>query len=291
MFRPDEFDYEVFEIECVNIVRTGRKCLILEGSSDKLFFRNMLNENKDVLVICVNSTDSKNHLISIFRNNKLIQENKNVIGVIDRDLDSNEMAYSNLIVTRFNDIENYYFQFKSFKNFIYEYFEDKDIKRIFNVDEINNISLIRENIYKKLLELTKLRVASHNFNLEIPLGRAFKKSPEDERRKRHKKVAKTISENFEICEEKLIRYIYSSTNYNKYSTNVVSKKIQEININNINCCTNGHDLVSLIAVIINSKRAIMDDIRVEESLRLTVRKEDYYDFEELLNIYNWIVAC
>lgn len=290
MFRPDKFDYEVFEIELLNIAKTGKKCLILEGSSDKLFFRNMLNENRDILVVCVNSTDSKNHMISFFNNNEFIQENQNVIGVIDRDLDLNERLYSNLIVTRFNDIENYYFQFESFKNFIYEYFDAEDIKRIFNVDEINNISLIRENIYKKVSKLTKLRLASNNFNLQIPLGKVFKKSPEDERKKRYKKVAKTIDKNFEICEEKLIRYMYSSTDYNKHSANEIIEKVQEINITDIDFCTNGHDLVSLIAVIINDKSSI-DDIRVEESLRLTVQKENYYEFEELLNIYNWIVAC
>ncbi|WP_454190061.1 hypothetical protein [Paenibacillus sp. Marseille-Q7038] len=84
--RTDINDNLLNETEFEIHLKTKRKILILEGSSDLNFFKILLDKAKtNITPFCINGNDSKRQLIALFTNYPEIQNNPLFLGVIDKD--------------------------------------------------------------------------------------------------------------------------------------------------------------------------------------------------------------
>jgi len=289
--KTDEYDYFDIEAELSILIKGKEKILILEGESDLRFFRLLLNRTDTVLPFCINSHDCKTDLIKLFKNNESIQNNKRILGIIDKDLDDYnnlKYKYNNLIVTDFADLDCYMIYFSSFENFLIEYLNKDSVKETFGFLPALNIEKFRRIIHDSLIEFTKLRIANDNFNLQIPLGKIFKKSPIKDRKDRYKKFSKIISKDFKVQHKTLFSYIFSTGMCKNIDMGSCLEKFNVIKSDKYDLYTNGHDIISILTCICNAHNPTKNDIEIEQSLRLTLNKEVFKEFNCTYIVSNWI---
>lgn len=284
MIKPTDEDFNQLSFELELITNMG-KCLVVEGISDKLFFK-MFKYKYNVTLFSINGQNPKKTIIELNSNLKLTN-NENIFYIIDRDFDLSIQSSKNFLVTEFYDIENYYFQFSSFEHYLSKTFNSEDIMKVFFVANHKETSKIRESIYLKISGLTALRKMNEIHSLELPIGIMLKKSPASERRKRHKFFKGLLDTKFEFSMSNFLDRLTSYA-YDKYTNIELLEMYNKEKKQTKKNCANGHDLISLVSVILNSMRIRKNDLDVECDLALCVSEDNFLEFSETSRILNWI---
>jgi|GEM_PF-5853241 len=291
-FKPDQLNLEDHIAELELHLYSQKRILIVEGNSDLLFFNVLLTTTDNEVTPFVIGEKSKNNsreeIINIFNNFPLIQNHPNVLGIVDKDL--NELkhpGYENLKQTEFYDLDCYYIFGSNFLNFVIELVcHDKIIKKIgFNPGK--DIGYFREFLLISLLPITKMRFI--NSRLQIPFNKILKKSPIKERKDRHKKLSKFINDEFSVEINSFHKYLTDSGNNKGITSENLIQEIENLHIESMMEVTNGHDLISLITAIIKTNRNDYDDIKTEESLRLSMNTYTFDEFELTKSVKEWIL--
>ncbi|MEK4669007.1 DUF4435 domain-containing protein [Niallia sp. FSL R7-0271] len=291
-FKPDQLELEDHIAELEFYLYSQKRVLIVEGKSDLLFFNVLLTTTNNEVIPFVIGEKSKNssreEIIKLFDYFPLIQNHPNVLGIVDKDLNElKPLGYKNLKQTEFYDLDCYYIFGANFLSFIIELVcHDKIIKKLgFNPGK--DIEYFREFLLISLLPLTKMRFI--NSQLKIPFNNILKKSPIKDRKERHKKLSKFLNDKFSVEINSFHKYLTDSGNNKGLTLENLIQEIENVDIESKRQVTNGHDLISIITAIIKTNRNDFDDVKTEESLRLSMNINTFDEFELTKSVKEWIL--
>lgn len=289
MHKPSDFDSLIFKIDILNSTKNGYRCLVIEGSSDKLFYKKMIPIGSQTInIVCCNSNDAKKDILNTVIMFKELQDSENILFVVDKDNGQVIPSVGNLLTTDFSDVENYYIQLSSFKNYIIEYFNNDKIAYIFGDNK--SYDNIRLNLYKRILVLSSLRQISYKNNMCIPFGKIIPKSPEEKRKTRHKSFKKILNENDEVCLDNLLKRVCDLDANFRCRVEDIKNNYSNLSNEELVLSTNGHDLISMLTVLTSKVSNNTDDIETESRLRLTISDIHYSEFPNLSKIYDWVAS-
>jgi hypothetical protein len=291
--KPDNLELADHIAELELLLLSNNNIFIVEGKSDLDFFKIPLKSTKKKILPFVigekGSTNCRNDIIELFNNVSSIQNNPKVLAIIDKDLIENEIPnYNNLIQTELCDLDCYYVFCSNFFNFVVQLTDNEKINKALGFTPIDNINGFREFLLRALLPLTKMRLI--NSDIKIPFNKLLKKSPVEQRKERYKKFNKFLDKQYFIDLDLFYRYLVTNTGYNNVNLLNLKHKLDEINIENLINVTNGHDLISLVTVIIKIANPDYDDIKTEKALRLSMNIDIYSEYEFTNIVKNWILS-
>lgn len=296
--RPDQFDMEDNITELEMLLLRKKKILILEGSSDRSFFKFLLaKSSEDIQTFCMGEKGSKScktDLIGLFEQYTDIQDNNLVLGVFDKDLEEKfEFDFQNLLYTEFHDLDCYHMYFSSFERFVVEFLDEPVIAKKMGFNPSKDIEKTRNFIERALAPLSILRLINKDEKLRIPLNKILPKSPAPIRKSRYEIFGEFINHDLFIDDEKLIHYIVSHS----LGKHLDAKKIRTAYVNssysNIKFFSNGHDLISLLTHLVNVGRRWKDDkddLEIEESLRLSTDLNSFQEYTFTKKIMGWVLG-
>ncbi|MFQ3544230.1 hypothetical protein Q7A53_09085 [Halobacillus rhizosphaerae] len=295
--RTDQFDIDDHRAELEMLLPRKIKVLILEGSTDRLLLKLLINEakllgKKNVKVFSMGSLGSRNckgDIITLFNTTEDIQNNELVLGLVDKDLDEPlETNFHNLLETEYNDLDCYLIHFSSFFHFAVELLDNLSLRRKLGFFPSGELDRFRDYLVESLIPLSQARIMNNKFR--IPFNKILPKSPSAIRGNRHKLFKKFLDENWMITEESLHSFLVQSEKCDRVDWGEFFSEYERKETNSYITVTNGHDLVSLLACIVNESNThrYKSDLEIEEALRLSTRIEAYEEFSITKKIKSWI---
>ncbi|PFN99467.1 hypothetical protein COJ63_23290 [Bacillus cereus] len=292
--RTDQFDSEDHITELEILLSGKKKILILEGKSDRDFFKLLLSKSpNDIHPFCIGdqkSKDCKTDLIKLFEGYERIQNNDKVLGVIDKDLAAGyKFSFQNLLHTELHDLDCYYLYFSSFERFVVQLLDDDKLIDRIGFKPSEDIEKFLVYLERALAPLTKLRLINSKF--KVPFNKILKKSPAVEREKRHTKFSRFINDDLFIDEEKLITCLFSSGLCSHVDGHELKKAYLGLKCTDIKYYSNGHDLISILTNIVNFGRKTKDkktDLEVEEALRLVTDLNVFQEYPCTQKVMKWV---
>ncbi|MBU3568663.1 DUF4435 domain-containing protein [Priestia aryabhattai] len=291
--KPDDLESIDHISELEMYLPTKKNIFIVEGRSDLEFFNLLLTKtNKNIIPFVMGDKGSNNcrqDIINLFDSIKEIQDNPNVIGVIDADFNTNEnIKYNNLKKTEFCDLDCYLIFANNFLNFVINLLVNEKIIKSIGMNPGENLEVFRKYLLTALLPLSKMR--SINGELQIPFNDILKKSPAPQRKERYKKLSKFIDKQYYFNLELFYRYLTSNIGKYRIELSDLIEKLDLIELTNLDVVTNGHDLISLLTLLIKVNKSEYDDLKTEEALRLTMNLEMFDEFELTRQVKIWFLS-
>ncbi len=245
--------------------------VIVEGSTDALFYEKFLDNNTCKLIVAENKTSAL-EIMKILESDNF----SGVLAILDADYDrilGVKHTISNLILTDTHDVETLIVRSDGFNYFIKE-FASK-----------NKIGKINRNIRDELLNCCKLigylRLTSIKHDLNLKFNGLSLKSY-------------LSKQAFELNRSQFIQHLINHSKAHSIKVDWLTDKCAEIegvdhNIWDV-CC--GHDLVNIISISLqgligNHKGQQVLSEYLEKSLRLSFHKEHFQQTQIYQSLYEW----
>ena len=287
--RTDEIDKYDNEAELTLLLDNKKRILIIEGESDICFFKILLSECKgDVLPFCIHGEHHRSDIIELFSNFKAIQNNKSVLGLIDKDTEDYDdivYTYNNLLVTEYADLDCYLINFSGFKSFVAQILDKPNIIRFLGYIPSENILKLRKFIYNSLVPLTRFRKV--NIKYKFPLGKVFPKFPPELKKVRYKKIKKILNDKMQNESKNMFDFISAHQECHGKEMESIVSDFDSCVLKDFEFATNGHDIISFITCLNNLSSIHRNDLDIEELLRLTIQLNNYTEYKLTNYIYHW----
>ncbi|MFT5619212.1 MAG: hypothetical protein ACI85I_002454 [Arenicella sp.] len=253
----------------------GEVAIAVESKSDERFYQKFFHDETEFF-----SVDGFENVIdSVTKANKQI---KGVIGIIDSDFRyfTEEQLSEAIFQTDAHDVEMQMVDSVVWENFYSQHFPKRKKDGISANEFLNNL-------LEKLKPLACLRYLNHTENL----GLIFRKRTKVQNAFIYLKYAKffdaktlelDLSEMLKIVENKSSKISFFNHNPDKEEklTQLLSQDFDLIKF------SNGHDLMNVLALLINSKPKEAAD-SLTKQLIIAYRKEDFQETELHLQLEKW----